>query len=65
MNARINGSWTGWSGNTIVELTNGSVWEQVEYYYQYRYSYHPEVIVAVDRMQVEGMNRAVRVRRLT
>src|SRR5665811_418269 len=31
--ARINGSWTGWSGNTIVKLTNGSVWEQAEYYY--------------------------------
>jgi hypothetical protein len=37
--ARINGSWTGWSGNTIVKLTNGSVWEQAEYYYEYRYSY--------------------------
>jgi hypothetical protein len=64
LNARVNGSWTEWSGNTIVELTNGSVRKQVEYYYEYRYSHHPEVIVAGDRMQVEGMNRAVRVRRL-
>ena len=43
MKARINGSWTGWYGNTIVKLTNGSVWEQAEYYYEYRYSYRPEV----------------------
>lgn len=64
MNARISGSWTGWSGNTIVKLTDGSVWEQVEYHYEYRYAYRPEVIVANGKMQVAGMNRAVRVRRL-
>jgi hypothetical protein len=64
LNSRISGSWTGWSGNTIVKLTNGSVWEQVEYHYEYRYAYRPEVIVANGKMQVAGMNRAVRVRRL-
>jgi hypothetical protein len=60
----VNGSWTGWSGDTIVKLTNGSVWEQAEYYYEYRYAYRPEAIIAHGRMQVAGMNRAVRVRRL-
>jgi hypothetical protein len=63
--ARINGSWTGWSGKTIVKLTNGSVWEQTEYYYEYRYSYRPEVVITGNSMQVDGMGRAVRVRRLT
>lgn len=60
----MSGSWTGWSGDTIVKLTNGSVWEQAEYYYEYRYAYRPEVTVTNGRMQLAGMNRAVRVRRL-
>jgi hypothetical protein len=64
MQAYVNGSWSGWSGDTIVKLSNGSVWEQAEYHYEYRYAYRPAVIIADGRMQVEGMGRAIRVRRL-
>lgn len=64
LKAYVSGSWSGWSGDTIVKLTNGSVWEQAEYYYEYRYAYRPEVTMANGKMQVAGMNRAVRVRRL-
>jgi hypothetical protein len=64
MALRVAGSWTGWFGDTVVKLTDGSVWEQIEYYYQYRYSYRPEVSISSNRMLVSGMNRAVRVRRL-
>ena len=64
MQSRIQGSWTGWHGRTVVALINGSVWQQVEYCYNYRYSYRPEVRVEGDRMLVAGMPRAVRVRRL-
>jgi len=64
LKAHVNGSWSGWSGHTIVKLSNGSVWEQTEYYYEYRYAYRPEVTIASGKMQVEGMNRAIRVRRL-
>jgi len=38
--------------------------EQAEYHYEYRYAYRPEVTIARGKMQVAGMNRAVRVRRL-
>jgi hypothetical protein len=64
MALHVNGSWNGWSGDTIVELTDGSVWKQVEYRYEYRYSYRPKVEISSNKMLVAGMSRAVRVRRL-
>lgn len=66
MKRYIEGSWEGWSGDTLVQLTDGSIWQQDEYLYEYRYSYRPEVVVdRHNRMLVVGMNRPVRVRRLT
>jgi hypothetical protein len=64
MQAYVNGSWSGWSGDTIVKLSNASVWEQAEYYYEYRYAYRPAVTISDGMMQVDGMNRAIRVRRI-
>ncbi|MCT9620523.1 hypothetical protein [Curtobacterium sp. C2H10] len=64
MKKTLNGVWQGWKGDTVVELTDGSKWEQAEYYYEYRYAYRPEVTLTGDLMLVEGMQRAVRVRRL-
>lgn len=61
----IDGAWQGWSGDTIVQLTDGSVWRQDEYYYEYRYAYRPKVQIANGKMHVDGMNRAIRVRRLS
>lgn len=62
----VNGAWEGWKGETIVEMTDGSVWKQAEYYYEYRYAYRPEaVIMSGDKLMVDGMNRAVRVRRMS
>lgn len=60
----VNGSWEGWKGDTVVELTDGSVWKQAEYHYEYRYAYRPQAEVSNDQMMVEGMSRAVQVRRL-
>lgn len=34
MTLYIDGSWSGWSGDTIVQLTDGSVWRQDEYLYE-------------------------------
>jgi len=62
--SRIDGSWTGWDGKTVLTLVNGSGWQQDEYYYRYQYKYRPEVIVDGNRMHVEGMPKAIRVRRL-
>lgn len=64
MTLYINGSWNGWAGDTIVELTDGSVWKQEEYRYEYRYSYRPKVQISGNNMLVDGMSCAVRVRRL-
>ena len=61
----VDGSWEGWDGSTVVELTDGSRWEQAEYYYEYRYAYRPEVTIEQDRMQVQDMRRSVRIRRIS
>lgn len=64
MKSRIDGAWSGWSGNTIVKLKNGSVWEQAQYYYRYQYKYQPNVLVQNNMMYVDGMPKAIKVRRL-
>ena len=64
MDLHIDGSWRGWWGDTIVQLSDGSVWRQDEYYYQYRADRHPKVSFEDDKLMVEGMRRAVRVRPL-
>lgn len=60
----IDGSWSGWSGDTIVQLTDGSVWRQSEYHYEYHYAYRPKVTISGGKMIVEGMSKSVSVRRL-
>jgi hypothetical protein len=64
MNLRVEAEWTGWSGDTIVKLTDGSLWRQDEYHYEYRYAYRPSVVISNNKMTVEGMRKAVRVRRV-
>lgn len=64
MRSRIDGEWRGWDGNIVVTLVNGSVWQQAEYYYRYQYKYRPEVIVDGNLMHVDGMPKAIKVRRL-
>lgn len=65
MTVYIDGSWSGWTGDTIVQLTDGSVWRQSEYHYEYRYAYRPKARIEANKMFVDGMRRGVRVRRLT
>ena len=60
----VEGSWNGWDGETIVELTDGSVWKQSQYHYEYRYSYRPKVSITHGQMLVDGMSRPIPVRRL-
>lgn len=64
MKSRVEGEWTGWSGDTIVKLDNGTVWRQDQYHYCYQYKYRPVVIVEGNMMHVDGMSKAVRVRRI-
>lgn len=64
MQSRGEGAWTGWDGDTIIRLVNGTVWRQDQYYYRYQYEYRPHVIIDGRYMHVEGMPKAVRVRRI-
>jgi len=41
----IDGEFEGWEGETIFEMSDGSVWLQAEYSYIYQYAYNPEAIV--------------------
>ncbi|MDO9589027.1 MAG: hypothetical protein Q7J13_14005 [Brevundimonas sp.] len=45
-------------------LENGTVWRQSNYHYCYRYKYRPRVEVQGSMMQVEGMPKPIRVRRI-
>ncbi|WP_265442519.1 hypothetical protein [Flexivirga meconopsidis] len=64
MTYTVNGAWRGWAGDTLIEMTDGSIWKQVEYHYEYHYAYRPQAEVTGDKMLVEGMSKAVQVRRL-
>lgn len=43
--SRINDEFRGWDGNSKYQLTNGQVWEQARYKYEYKYAYRPEVLI--------------------
>lgn len=64
MTLQVDDDWEGWDGDTIVKLSNGSVWRQEEYHYEYAYRYRPRVIIDGNMMYVDGMTRAVRVQRI-
>ncbi len=66
--SRIDGTFNGWSGDTIFKLTNGQIWQQSSYGYRYRYAYRPEVLIYPTsggyKMKVDGMDDAIFVKRL-
>lgn len=64
MRMQIEDDWEGWDGDTVVQLTDGSVWRQDEYHYEYSYAYRPELTLIGDVMHVDGMSRGIRVRRI-
>lgn len=66
--SQIDGDFEGWEGETVVKLTNGEIWQQTEYHYEYHYAFMPEVVVYRTtggfKMKVDGMDTAVGVQRL-
>ena len=64
MRVQVEDDWEGWEGDTIVKLSDGSVWRQAEYYYEYQYAYRPYLTLLNNMMHVDGMTRGVRVRRI-
>jgi hypothetical protein len=65
---QIEGTFNGWSGDTIFKLTNGQIWQQASYAYSYHYAYRPEVVIykagSGYKMKVEGVDDAINVKRL-
>ena len=63
MTTHVSGAWHGWKGKTVVQLTDGSIWIQAEYHYEYHYAYRPQAQLTDGGLLVEGMSKAIRVRR--
>jgi hypothetical protein len=66
--SQIDGDFEGWEGETIVKLTNGQIWQQSEYAYEYHYAFMPKVLIVKAgsgyKMKVDGTGRAVGVKPL-
>ena len=66
--SKIDGEFKGWEGETVIKLLNGQIWQQSEYHYHYHYAYMPDVLIYISgggyKMKVEGVEKAVGVRRL-
>ena len=64
----IKGACKGYKRGAHFELTNGQIWEQVGYEYDYSYSYRPEVLIDAfgrhGRLKIEGMDNFVEVKRV-
>lgn len=64
--SEIEGSFEGWDGDTIFKLTNGQIWQQDEYDYEYGYEYNPDVLIFKDgsnwKIKVEGMDDTISVK---
>lgn len=66
--SQIDGSFEGWSGETIFRLVNGQIWQQSSYAYTYHYSYRPKVIIYISggsyKLKVDGVSSTINVTRL-
>ena len=66
--SRIAGEFRGWTGDTVFKLANGQIWQQSEIGIVSHYTYNPEVTIYKDglhyKMLVDGLNRAIQVKRL-
>jgi hypothetical protein len=45
LESKIDGEFNGWEGESTYQLTNGQVWQQSRYKYQYKYAYRPDVLI--------------------
>jgi hypothetical protein len=66
--SRIDGTFEGWKGETVVKLTNGQVWQQSVPHIEIHIAVGPEVVIyrsgSVYKMRVDGTDEAVEVVRL-
>lgn len=61
MVSRLSDTFDGWDGDTILELDNGSIWRQAEYYYRYYYKYRPKVYIAEYGREILALVEGLRV----
>ena len=66
--SKVEGDFEGFEGETIIQLVNGQVWQQSEYWYHYHYSFMPQVFIynqgGIYKMKVDGVDQSVGVTRL-
>jgi hypothetical protein len=66
--SRIDGEFTGWTGETIFQLQNGQIWQQASFAYMYRYAYSPKILIYRSstgyKMKVDGVDQEIHVQRL-
>ena len=66
--SRIDGEFTGWTGDTLFKLMNGQIWKQAEYNYKCSYKYSPKVTIISSSsgwlMTVEGVDKSIKVTRI-
>lgn len=68
MQVTIDGSFTGFDGDTLVKLTDGTFWLQDEYKYWYHYAYCPNAEIFRDgarlRLRLVGQSESVAIRQV-
>ncbi len=66
--SQIDGSFEGWSGDSIFKLMNGQIWQQAEFSYTYHYEYLPYVVIYPTargcKMKVDGVRQTILVKRI-
>ena len=66
--SQIDGEFKGWEGETVIRLTNGQIWQQSAYHYEYHYAFMPKVLIyasgGVIKAKVDGMLTSVSVTQL-
>lgn len=66
--SQIDGDFNGWEGETIIRLTNGQIWQQTTYHYEYHYAFMPKVLIYKSgrayKAKVDGTETSVTVTRL-
>ena len=45
LESTIPDTFNGWDGSTVIELSNGQIWQQSSYVYEYVYHYYPWVVI--------------------
>lgn len=57
--SNVSGNFEGWDGNTTVELTNGQVWQQTDYYVYYWYYSQPRIVIYTEPACLYGAKAVV------